>query len=132
MNTNEPLIEITRTDNILSSVKVIMPTWNELRDDNKTYCKIPLLGGLNTYAMNDNDAQIAVKEAIHCFCIAAEKFGQGLENELIMLGWQELSKTDNVSVFSIHTDIAAFELILETGETTAVQVEITAEDTTVN
>lgn len=124
MQTNEPLIEITRKDNKLSSVKVIMPTWNELGDDDKIYCNIPLLGGLKTYAMDLDDAKIAIKEAIHCFCVAAEKVGNGLEGELKMLGWQLVNTTEDTVTFGIHSEVEAFELVLETGEPTAVQLEM--------
>ena len=43
--------------------------------------KIPLIGGI-TYATDHNDAQVAIAEAISCFCIAAEKYGDGVEVEL--------------------------------------------------
>jgi hypothetical protein len=123
---NEPIIEVIRKDGKLSSVKVIMPTWNELGEDNKIYTKMPMLGGIVTYAINELDADIAVKEAIHCFCVAADKFGMGLEKELESIGWNIVSKNDEHIILSIHSEMPAFELMLETGDTKALNIELEA------
>lgn len=123
---NEPIIEVIRKDGKLSSIKVIMPTWNEVGEDNKVYTKMPMLGGLVTYAMDELDADKAVNEALHCFCIASEKFGIGLEKELQCLGWNVISETEGHVVLSIHSEIPAFELMLETGDTKALDIELEA------
>ena len=123
---NEPIIEVIRTNGRLSTIKVIMPTWNELGEDNKIYTKMPMLGGLITYAIDELDADIAVREAIHCFCIASEKFGIGLENELMRIGWNIVSEIENHTVLSIHSEMPAFEFMLETGDTKALDIELEA------
>lgn len=38
--------------------------------------------GLETVAKDKEDAKVAMREAIECFCIAAEKFGNGIVQEL--------------------------------------------------
>lgn len=120
----EPIIEVIRHNEKLSSLKVIMPIWNESGEDNKIYTKIPLLGGLKTYSINENDTDIAVKEAIECFCIAAERYGNGLENELENIGWVLTLSSDNRTVLNIDSSNSMFNLVLQTGETTALDLEL--------
>jgi hypothetical protein len=121
---NEPIIEVIRNSGKLTSIKVIMPTWNELGEDNKVYTKMPMLGGLVTYSLNELDSDLAVKEAIQCFCSAAEKFGIGLEKELQSLGWKIVSENENHIVLSIQSEMPVFELMLETGDTKAMDIEL--------
>ena len=123
---NEPIIEVIRKAGKLASIKVIMPTWNEVGEDGKINTKMPMLGGLVTYSMNELDADIAVKEAIECFCIASEKFGIGLENELQSIGWNIVSESDNHVVLSIRSEMPVFEFMLETGDTKALDIELEA------
>ena len=124
MEQNNPTIEITRKNGVLNLVKIIMPTWNELGEDNKVYSKIPLLGGLTTYAMNESDADMAVREAIHCFCVASEKHGMGLEKEIQCIGWELFSKKEETSTFIIHSEVTVFELMMETGHTKAMELNM--------
>lgn len=117
MNTIDANIEITRHGKTLFSVSVIMPTWNKMEDDNVLSVNIPLLG-IKTFAKNEDDAEEAVKEAIQCFCLSAEKFGQGLEKELQTLGWLR-SKNEEKHVlldYSVSDNNYVLEQIMQTGE----------------
>jgi len=38
--------------------------------------------GLETFAKDERDVPVAISEAVVAFCIAAEKFGRGIEVEL--------------------------------------------------
>lgn len=108
-------IEITKQSGI-TSISAIMPTWNKVEDDNTLSINIPLFG-LKTIAIDEEDAETAISEAIQCFCIAAEKFGQGVEAELMTLGW-ECVKTKNKSTltYSIESKNFVLEQIMQTGE----------------
>lgn len=123
--TNEISIEITREDCNISSVSVIMPTWNHTGSDNKLYAKIPFLG-LETYGKNDNDLQVAIKEAIACFCIAAEKHGKGLEQELESLGWTKVeNKKNSHSILSNNPSVnPAIDSAISTGDIRALLVDL--------
>jgi hypothetical protein len=46
---------------------------------------IPLFK-LNTIAAYDDDVEVAVAEAVQCFCTASNKEGRGIEKELKSLG----------------------------------------------
>lgn len=118
MKTSEANIEITRKFSEISSVSVIMPTWRQ-PDDEILSVSIPLLG-LKTTARNIDDADVAIQEAIKCFLIACERFGQGAEKELEAIGWSLLSKENgtsllNYSIEQTQTSII-LEQIMETGE----------------
>jgi len=43
--------------------------------------KVPMIG-LETFAKDERDVPVAISEAVVAFCIAAEKFGRGIEVEL--------------------------------------------------
>ena len=111
MQTNEANIEIKKTNGIIESVSVIMPTWHKVEDGNSfTTVNIPLLG-MKTFANTNNDSFVAINEAIKCFCIASEKFGQGIVKELQTIGWSIKEETDKCIL--MHYNIAPTDFVLE-------------------
>lgn len=88
-----PTIDIVRDGMKLSSVSIVMPTWEQKHEDNQIYINIPLLG-LETVAMDEDDAYIAVEEALKAFCIASDECGLGLESELEFIGWTKNKNTN--------------------------------------
>lgn len=117
MQTNEANIEITRKDKKLFSISVVMPMWDKIGDDGFLKIDIPLFS-IRTFAKNDEDAEIAIEEAIKVFCINAEKFGAGLENELRILGWSHNTENDETisMVYNVSDTNVVMEQIMETGE----------------
>lgn len=122
MTHSNPTIQVVRESNILSLVKVIMPMWYKLDSDGITHVKMPLLS-LSTFGKGEEDVEVAIRETITCFCLGADKFGLGLESELEFNGWIKLKERSGESVFIWkHED--SFDEILETGEETAMEVNI--------
>lgn len=125
--TNEIKMEIARNGEALSSVKVIMPTWNKVRDNGLIYINLPFFG-LETCAKDEDDAAIAVSEAVQCFCLIAEKYGLGLESELEYVGWEKSEENgDNElrhSFMNVTPKNEAFDNIINTGETQALQLTL--------
>lgn len=118
MKTTEANIEIKRNgDGKLISVSAIMPTWSKMEDDGNLTVNIPLFG-IRTFAKNSADSDVATKEAITCFCIASEKFGHGLEQELIVMGWEIIEDSlDRVTLnYSVESRDFVMEQIMQTGE----------------
>lgn len=118
MKTSEANIEIIRDNEKLSSISVIMPTWHKIEDDNEfVTVNIPLFG-LKTFAKNDDDTIVAINEALKCFCISSERFGQGIEKELQVLGWTFVKTEGNRTLlnYSIESNNFVFEQIMETGD----------------
>ena len=118
--TTEANIEVKKNQGRVVSVSVIMPTWNKVEDDHSfTTITIPLFG-LKTIAIpnNDSDAVTAINEALKCFCISAEKFGQGIEKELQSLGWSLVNSDQESSLlnYSISSSDVVLEQIMETGD----------------
>lgn len=95
-----------------------MPTWNKSNDDGKIIIKIPLLGEVVTCAESEEDAEIAVKEAFHCFCLVAEKHGMGLENELEFIGWiRSTEQLENgQTVLNFLADQPVWERVMDTAD----------------
>jgi hypothetical protein len=117
-------IDITREEHKLTSVRVIMPTWNRRGEDGKLYAKVPFLG-LETYGENENDLDEAIEEAFMCFCLASEKHGLGLESELEFIGWTKTDGGDeDHSMLQAITDNEAVESALSTGDTRALAVDL--------
>jgi len=110
-------IKIVRHGEELFSIAVIMPFWNRLKEDNTILVDIPLFG-IKTFARNEEDAEVAVDEAVRSFCIAAEKFGKGIEAELASLGWrfEEEEDEDENSMLNYNPHDAVLAQIMETGE----------------
>jgi hypothetical protein len=116
MGITEANIEIIRTNGILSSVSVVIPSWSKNNEDNSITIDMPMFG-LKTFAQNEQDMENAIEEAIKCFCIASEKFGMGIEKELIQIGWSFISDdTKNTSLdYQIPSDNFVLEQIMQTG-----------------
>lgn len=123
MRSREAAIRISRTDNHLANVSVIMPIWSKLDpSDGKLYISIPLFG-LKTVATDENDVQDAVQESIKCFCIAAEKHGLGLESELEYVGWEQLANKDGQLIFETQKS-TVMDSIMETADEVAFNLEV--------
>lgn len=124
MNSIDATLEITRKADKLSSVSVIMPTWTRAGNDNKTYVMIPLFG-LETFGHDENDCDIAVEEALKCFCLLAENHGLGLDFELEFMGWKlQEGSTKADHIFNIEPTSPAFESILQTGDQMALSFQV--------
>lgn len=117
MRNTEANIEITRKNGVLHSVSVIMPTWNKFDlDNNIFFVDIPMLG-IKTFAKDENDSVKAIHEAVKCFSIAAEKFGKGLDQELVDYGWSKVLENAHSSLnFNIDSNDEVIEQIMKTGE----------------
>jgi len=113
MNNLETNIEIFRRGNKIEAISVLMPIWNKLSDHGNLIINLPLLG-IETIAKDENDADKAIEEAIISFCIVAEKFGQGIEKELISLGWSFEEKSNSLVYVSENNSVV--EQILKTGD----------------
>lgn len=116
----EANIEITRHDGVLSSVSVVMPSWNKVGDDGVISVVLPFFG-LKTFVNSDEEAQVAIEEAIKCFCIATEKHGNGLDSELIELGWKSVSESKEANEhklfdYTIDDDNFVLEQVFQTAE----------------
>lgn len=117
MQTNEANIEIIRKNKKLFSISVVMPMWDKVGDDGFLKIDIPLFS-IRTFAKNEQDAELAIEEAIKVFCINSEKFGAGLENELRILGWSHnIEQEETISmVYNVSDTNVVMEQIMETGE----------------
>lgn len=117
MNITEANIEITRTGIKLASISISMPVWSKKSEfDENILVKLPLLD-IDTIAKNELDTEIAIKEAIQSFCIAAEKFGQGIEKELQALGWKRVDQNGNpVLGFCVSETDKLLDRLLQTGD----------------
>lgn len=113
----EANIEITRTQRNRVAISVSMPVWSkESEFDNNIHVHLPLLN-IDTIAKNEQDAETAIKEAIQSFCIAAEKFGQGIEAELQALGWKRVDKNGNpILGFCVSETEELLDRLLQTGD----------------
>lgn len=120
MQHKEANIEIQRNNGKLSCVTVFIPVWHKQEDSGAIGIGIPLFG-LKTFAKNENDIDIAIEECLKSFCILSEKFGQGLEKELEVLGWQREKQSTDLN-FSVENPV--FEQMMETGEPFVHQLEI--------
>lgn len=117
MNIVEANIEITRAGEKLVSISVSMPVWSkESEFDGNIIVQLPLLD-IDTIAKDEQDAEIAIKEAIQSFCVAAEKFGEGIEKELQALGWKRVDQNGNpVLGFCVPETDDLLERLLQTGD----------------
>ena len=108
MNTIEANIEITRANDKLVSISVSMPVWSkESEFDGNIHVHLPLLD-IDTIASDEKDAEFAIKEAIQSFCIASEKFGEGLEKELQALGWKQVYQVVITFWVSVYQKLTSF------------------------
>lgn len=120
MNTTEANIKITRNGGKIDSISVLMPIWNKQSNQGNLLVKLPLLG-IDTIAKDEKDAEKAIEEAIISFCIVSEKFGQGVEKELLSLGWTAINGETGEPVLgytiSDETDAdAMLERLMQTGD----------------
>jgi len=120
MNTTEANIKVTRNGGKIDSISVLMPIWNKQSDHGNLLVKLPLLG-IDTIAKDEKDAEKAIEEAIISFCIASEKFGQGVEKELLSLGWTAIDGDTGEPIlgFTISDESDAnmmLERLMQTGE----------------
>ncbi len=94
------------------SINVIMPVWHkEVNDAVKV--EMPLLG-LSNYASNENEIQTAVDETVLCFCIAAQKYGKGIDAELNKMGWSNYA--NSTLEFDAYEENDVMESIMNTGD----------------
>ena len=124
MNNIDATLEISRKDKKLASVSVIMPTWTRSGNDNKMYVMIPLFG-LETFGHDEKDCDVAVEEALKCFCELAENHGHGLDFELEFMGWKlQENSIDHDHIFNIEPTTPAFESLLQTGDQMALSFQV--------
>ncbi len=120
MNTTEANIKITRSGDEITSISVFMPIWSKNSNHENLLIQIPLLG-IETIALNEFDSEKAIEEAIISFCIVSEKFGQGVEKELICLGWTMTDQETGEPILgytvsdNTETDIM-LERLMQTGD----------------
>jgi hypothetical protein len=117
MDKREANIEIFRQAGKLTSISVIMPTWTKQEHDDTLSVNIPLFG-IKTVAKDEEDAEVAIEEAIKSFCIIAEKCGKGLERELETLGWSFVNENETYSLltYSVSETNVVMEQIMQTGD----------------
>lgn len=115
MNNTEFNIQIHRREDKISSVMVEMPVWHKETEDGFLSVNVPLFD-IRTYAKDENDADIAVREAIKAFCLNAEDFGQGLEKELMRLGWKVSSNSQEETLMTFSNSNHIFNTLLSTGD----------------
>lgn len=117
MNNTEANIEITRAGDKLVSISVSMPVWSKVCEfDGNIHVQLPLLD-IDTIASNEKDSEFAIKEAIQSFCIASEKFGEGIEKELEALGWKRVDQNGNhILGFCVSETDDLLDRLLQTGD----------------
>ena len=128
MGTNEANIKITRSGDKISSISVSMPIWTKVSEQNNILIILPLLG-IETIAENEADSEKAIEEAIISFCIVSERFGQGVEKELIVLGWVTVENEvgDDLLGYNIEDGDSLIERLIQTGDNyTNANLEIAA------
>ena len=115
MTTLEANIDVIRENGKLKSVSVALPVWTKEQEDGFLAVDIPMLG-IKTFAKDENDTMVAIKEAIILFCINSEDFGHGLETELKLAGWNFSSRNyqDASLYYGVSDEI--IEQIMQTGD----------------
>lgn len=118
-------IEIKRNRGKLDSISVVMPIWDKTIEDGFLSINIPLFA-ISTFAKDESDIDQSVREAIQLFCINSEKFGNGLENELRVLGWNhgETKKQTTALSFEVSQRNQVFGQVMQTGEEFAEKLDI--------
>ena len=118
-------IEIKRVKGKLDTVSVVMPIWDKTIEDGFLSINIPLFA-ISTFAKNESDIDQAVREAITLFCTNAEKFGNGLESELRILGWNSGETKNNMTTlsFEVSQRNQVFGQVMQTGEQFAEKLDI--------
>jgi|JI81BgreenRNA_FD_contig_21_10045962_length_644_multi_5_in_0_out_0_2 hypothetical protein len=113
----EANFEIIRKNRKIQRVSVSMPIWTKTSDtDSHLSIQMPLLG-IESIAKDELDAEQAIEEAVRLFCIASEKYGNGLETELEATGWKLLSSKQGKSLgIELSDDLQYLDRIFQTGE----------------
>lgn len=113
-------------------INAVLPVWIREGADGKKYANIALLG-VDTYGIDDDDLDTAIKDTITCFFKAALKHGKGIEEELKALGWkkeralakqQTVVRSRKVSLWDMPASMPIFENIMDTGEPKAMKLQI--------
>lgn len=123
---NQANIEIFRgDDDKLLSVSVVMPVWDKTAMDGMIAVNVPHFG-IKTFAKDDIDADVAIKESLKAFCINAERFGKGLETELKIMGWNfDRPSSGSIKMFyEVPQPNVVIDQILETGDQFAEKLEL--------
>lgn len=115
-------IEINRKNKKIVSVKLVVPVWHRLGEDGNIYASLPLFG-IETYGKNENDLDVAIKDALEGFFAVCDKFGNGLEKELEALGWKQEKTHTNVPVFSVHPKNEMYAGMMKTGLPMAMMIQ---------
>ncbi|WP_423999760.1 hypothetical protein [Maribacter sp. IgM3_T14_3] len=124
-NTISGNIEIKRNRGKLDTISVVMPVWDKTIEDGFLSVNIPLFA-ISTFAKDESDIDQAVREAITLFCINAEKFGNGLETELRVLGWNHGDTKKGITTlsFEVSQRNQVFGQVMQTGEQFAEKLDI--------
>jgi len=117
MGNTEASIEVLREDKSMK-ISVVMPIWRKQISENTLAINIPLFG-LKTYVKAEEETNSAVDEALKCFFIASQKYGSGIETELISLGWKPINNS-----MEFMESSPVMEQIMETGEQYYEQLEL--------
>jgi len=114
MKNNEATIDIKRDSHgRLVSLSAVMPVWQNECDDDSIKIRIPFLG-IKLFAFDDMDHDTLIHDAIKGFSISCEKFGLGLETELIGMGWEQ--QNDSSLTYNIDSENFVIEEIINTGD----------------
>jgi hypothetical protein len=125
MITQEANVDVLRKEGVLKSVAITLPVWAKEGDDGFLSVDIPFLG-IKTSAKNDSDVDSAIREAIHLFCLNAEEFGNGIESELKLAGWNFSNRSFSESSLFWGTNDDIIDMILETGSPFTETLELIA------
>lgn len=125
MNNVEASIEIFRDNKKLQAINVMVPIWARNGDNGKVYISIPFFG-LETFGHSNEDCDVAIEEAIKCFCLLVEQKGLGLEDELSFLGWEKVSENaiSHNSIFNVEPKTTALKSLMQTGQQKAVAISL--------
>ena len=110
----------------LESVSVIMPIWDKENQDGSKSINMPFFG-INFHAVEGMNIEELTHDAIKGFCLNCERFGFGLETELIALGWEHFS--NNTMVYKV-VDNFVFEQMVNTGDKKPQFIDFHKEDKT--
>ncbi|MBU3664002.1 MAG: hypothetical protein FGM41_12510 [Bacteroidetes bacterium] len=124
MKEKEASVEISRDESgTLLGLKLFMPVWVAPRLDGTFDVKLPLLA-ISIDAFSEDDIDVAIKEVTLAFAKSAEKFGNGLEKEIIALGWKHDKGKSHKNLFSVTSKNLPFPSMIKTGQPMAFQLAI--------
>lgn len=127
MKITEANIDIVRTNGKLSSVSITMPIWGKVGNDDFLAVNIPLFG-IKTFARDESDSEAAINEVLEAFCVNAERFGKGLENELKLIGWDFVEQKNGFTSmsFRVSNSNSVLDQIMQTGDRISQKLELAA------